>query len=134
MAKKAPYIIEAGLGLLLTGLTVWSYHTHSAFTEIVSLKTYDLFSSFRKVKPNTADIRIVEIDDNSVSNIGRWPWPRAIQAQLIDEIVGAEPKVIGINVLYSDPDQNQGLEELSDLRKNYKALLAVNKPILKRKG
>ena len=108
MSIKAPYYIEVGLGLILTGFVAWSYHSHSPFTETISLKTYDFFSSYRKSKPNTSDIRIVEIDDNSVASIGRWPWPRSIQAQLVDEIVAAGAKVIAINVLYADPDQNQG--------------------------
>ena len=109
MSKKSPLLIEAGLGLVLTGLMAWSYHSRTPFTESISLKTYDTLASFRKVKPNTNDIRIVEIDENSTQNLGRWPWPRALQAQLIDELVAGGAKVIGLNMLYTDADQNQGL-------------------------
>src|SRR5436190_1662058 len=115
MSRKVPHLIEIGLGVLLTGFVVWSANSHGALTEVAGLKIYDYFSSFRKNKPNTNDIRIVEIDDNSVANLGRWPWPRSVQAQLLDEVVSAGAKVIGLNVLYSDPDQNQGFEEISDL-------------------
>src|SRR4051812_48359609 len=102
MTKKAPYIVDITLGVLLTVFVAWGHNTHSFFTETASLKTYDAFfklahdhfSKFRNQTADTSSIQIVEIDDQSISNLGRWPWPRALQAQLLDEVVNAGAKVI----------------------------------------
>jgi CHASE2 domain-containing sensor protein len=98
MSKKAPFLIEVGLGVLITGLVAWSYAGHWTFTDTASLKTYDLFSKFRTPPAKSDAINIVEIDEESVGNLGRWPWPRSLVGQLVDEVVGRGAQVIGLNV------------------------------------
>ncbi len=46
---------------------------------------------------------IVEIDDASITEIGRWPWSRQILARLLDRIAAARPKVIGFDLLFTEP-------------------------------
>ncbi len=48
------------------------------------------------------EIVIVAIDDASIARFGRFPWPRTLTAQALDKIAVAQPKVIGVSVLYSD--------------------------------
>ena len=33
----------------------------------------------------SGDIVLVTIDDKSLKQVGRWPWPRSYQAQLVDK-------------------------------------------------
>src|SRR4051812_44492663 len=110
MSKKVPYLAEVGLGLIITALVAFTYHKGTGFSETLSLKIFDVLSSKRKPHFKTDDIRIVEIDKESADSIGRWPWPRAVQAQLVDEVVAAGAKVIGLNILYAEVDQSQGLD------------------------
>jgi len=49
------------------------------------------------------DIAIVAIDEPSIARYGRFPWPRALAARAIDVIAAAQPKAIGVDVLYTDP-------------------------------
>jgi hypothetical protein len=35
-------------------------------------------------------VAIIAIDDQSIANIGRWPWPRDVHAQLIDQLAGCQ--------------------------------------------
>ncbi|OQX40324.1 MAG: hypothetical protein B0D88_08700, partial [Candidatus Sedimenticola endophacoides] len=37
-------------------------------------------------EPDPGQVAIVEIDDASLQSHGRWPWPRALQARLIERI------------------------------------------------
>lgn len=37
--------------------------------------------------------------------IGRWPWPRQIQATLIAAITSAGPAALGIDLLWPEPGQ-----------------------------
>ena len=52
-----------------------------------------------------SDIVIVAIDDASLQSVGRWPWRRAILAQLLRDIEAQKPATVGIDVLFSEPDR-----------------------------
>ena len=43
-------------------------------------------------------IRVVNIDDASLSKIGQWPWPRTVIAQLIDKLRDAGSAVIAFDI------------------------------------
>jgi len=45
---------------------------------------------------------VVAIDDDSIKNIGRWPWPREIHAQMVDKLKSAGAKVIGSTIFYAE--------------------------------
>ena len=53
----------------------------------------------------TNDIVIIDIDDASINALGRQQlWPRAFDARVIDYIASGNPKAIGIDFLYTEPD------------------------------
>ena len=60
-------------------------------------------------------IAIITIDDDSIANLGRWPWPRAQQAQLLDKINAGSPKAIVNTVLYLEPEQDRTAQATADL-------------------
>ena len=41
--------------------------------------------------------------------IGRWPWPRDVQAKLIDQLSAAKAKVIGNTIFFFEPQKDPGL-------------------------
>src|SRR5215475_10476519 len=49
------------------------------------------------------EVVIVAIDEASVKRFGRFPWPRRLMAQALNKISDARPKAIALNVLYTDP-------------------------------
>ena len=58
---------------------------------------------------STDEIVIVAIDDKSLDAVGRWPWRRALHAELLRRIAADNPRCIGLNLLMSEPDtQNPG--------------------------
>ena len=50
------------------------------------------------------DIVIVAIDEKSLAAIGRWPWRRALHAELLRRIAADSPRCIGLDLLLSEPD------------------------------
>ena len=58
-------------------------------------------------RPDPA-IVIVDIDERSLAlmaeSVGRWPWPRAMHAELVEGISRQQPKAIVFDILFSDPD------------------------------
>lgn len=75
------------------------------------------------------DIVIIAIDQESLNEIGNWPWPRAVHASLLDRLTTAKPKIIIFDVLFTDPDrfnpENDEALRLA-LKKNGRVILPVN--------
>jgi len=78
---------------------------------------YDL--GVRMTSKNPSDkIAVIAIDEQSIANIGRWPWPREVQAKLIDQLSAAKARVIGNTVFFFEPQKDPGLtyvEKMLDL-------------------
>lgn len=55
-------------------------------------------------RPASPDIVLVAIDDRSLSAIGRWPWRRALHAELLDQIMRQHPRAIGMDILLGEAD------------------------------
>jgi serine/threonine-protein kinase len=71
---------------------------------------YDLGVKSANRNPGAASqIAIVAIDDESIRKLGRWPWPRTILAETIEQLTAAKAKVIGLQVLLSEPQTDPGL-------------------------
>ena len=47
----------------------------------------------------------VDIDDDSLSALGQWPWPRYRIAQLIERIAAAHPSAIAMDIVFPEPDR-----------------------------
>src|SRR4051794_36894556 len=52
----------------------------------------------------------IDIDDSSIDAVGKWPWPRAIMAELIDEIDRAGASAISMDIIYSEPSEPRYLK------------------------
>ncbi len=50
------------------------------------------------------DIVIIAIDDASLAAIGRWPWRRALHAQLLQQLSQQPPLAIGMDILFNEED------------------------------
>ena len=48
---------------------------------------------------------VVTIDDESLAVLGQWPWPRQRMAALLQKILAAQPAVVGVDVLFAEPDR-----------------------------
>lgn len=72
----------------------------------------------RAASPQTLDSRIViiDIDENSLSEVGRWPWGRNRMALLVDELFDRQQiALLGFDVVFAEPDDSSGLARLKAL-------------------
>ena len=76
---------------------------------------YDAASTLTDRMPSDR-IAIIAIDDTSIANIGRWPWPRDVHARLIDQLSAAGAKTIAHTALFFEPQTARGLDSLRALR------------------
>lgn len=54
-------------------------------------------------RPPRADVALVAIDDDSLLQVGRWPWRREVTAALVERLQAAGPRAIGIDLLFAEP-------------------------------
>lgn len=105
-------------------------------TESWEHKLYDLRVRSLPVPPPSEDIRLVAIDAPSIEAVGRWPWSRSVMAELLGRIAAGKPRALGCAVIFSEPDDNQGLVALRELREEYDFILegeqAAIEPLLRR--
>ena len=69
-------------------------------------------------------IAIVNIDKKSLKILGSWPWPRHLIADMISILKNNGAKIIGLDLLFSEKEQNQGLLEVKNL---YQTILSRDK-------
>lgn len=72
----------------------------------------------RAFMPRTPDARIaiVDVDEKSLAELGRWPWGRDRMAALADELFARQrAAVVGFDVLFAEPDASSGLPVLERL-------------------
>lgn len=69
---------------------------------------YVLFDVGQKLfaKQAPSDVIIVAVDEYSLSQLGRWPWSRQQHAKLIERLHADGAKVIGLDVVLSEPELN----------------------------
>lgn len=48
---------------------------------------------------------IVDIDEESLQQIGQWPWPRTVFADLIDKLGEMGAVVVAFDVIFAEPDR-----------------------------
>ncbi len=74
------------------------------------------FDWYQQLHPQTynpeSPVRIVDIDEVSLSKIGQWPWPRTTMRDLLLDLTSKGAAVIGFDVLFAEPDRTS-LEEIA---------------------
>jgi len=72
----------------------------------------------RATMPRTLDERIVivDIDEKSLAEVGRFPWGRDKLAQLVDELFDRQKVgLLGFDIVFAEPDESSGLKRLRQL-------------------
>ncbi len=73
--------------------------------EEVRLRAFDLFQVLRPREQTARPVVIVDIDEASLKEIGQWPWPRTVVADLVNRLNALGAVVIGFDVVFPEPDR-----------------------------
>jgi adenylate cyclase len=97
--------------------------------ETLRLQTFDLFQQLQPqaVAPPPA-VSIVDIDEQSLAELGQWPWPRTQLARMTVNLVEAGAVVIGFDMLLAEPDRLSPAlfaASTSDLAPDVRAVLSA---------
>jgi serine/threonine-protein kinase len=116
--RKNPAILT-GIAVTLIFLGVGLFRMD--FLDTLELKLYDVMMGLRGDPVSPSEIIIVDIDDDSIEKLGRWPWPRYLLADGIRKINTGAPRVIGLNLILSEQEESSGLKAIRELEEIFKS-------------
>jgi adenylate cyclase len=73
--------------------------------EEIRLRTFDFYQSLRPRETVSRPVVIVDIDEASLKDIGQWPWPRTILADLVTRLADLGVVAIGFDIIFAEPDR-----------------------------
>ncbi len=110
--------VPIGLGLLLMGVFLLHASQFVNFRLVEQLEAISYDARLRLFMPNTRDARIVivDIDEKSLGEEGRWPWGRDRLALLLDKLFDRHHvAAVGFDVVFAERDESSGLKVLERL-------------------
>jgi eukaryotic-like serine/threonine-protein kinase len=123
MKKAAFWSKDWFFGLLIV-IAIFAIHRTTGFFEALETKAYD-WGVLSTSRVPSDKIAIIAIDDPSLSNIGRWPWPRDIQGTIFEKLGEGKAKVIGSTIIVSEPQRDPGTAYITDLLELFKKAAAI---------
>lgn len=111
--KQALWKSDWFFGLLISIVFIALANTN--FMLSVERDAYD-FGVQSSNRIPTDKIAIIAIDDESIANIGRWPWSRDVHANMHDILTQGGAKVIGQTVFFLEPQLDPGLKYIRQLK------------------
>lgn len=84
-------------------------------TELIDQKTLDLRFRFRGPNLGKEKVAVLAIDDESLNQVGRWPWSREKLATLIDHTMSNGAKTMGFDMVFSEPQIDKTIEVLTQI-------------------
>ncbi len=116
------------VGLLITLAFIFA-SLFFDFIQSMERSAYDLGVQSSDRAPSDK-IAIIAIDDESIANIGRWPWPRDVQAQMYSILQQGGARVIGQTVFFLEPQIDPGLEFIRELRGAFEQSTLATIPLM----
>ncbi|MBA4396529.1 MAG: adenylate/guanylate cyclase domain-containing protein [Syntrophus sp. (in: bacteria)] len=113
--KKWGAISPLKITLFIIFLALFLFFADVAFLRFMELKALDLRMVSRGKLASGGETVIVAVDEKSLSELGRWPWPRTVMARLLDQLKAHGAKVVGFDVIFSEPDENAGIKTIAEL-------------------
>jgi len=94
------------VGLLILGLFMFVRYEDPGPLQTVRAKVFDFY---QQIKPRplleNSPVVIIDLDDASLEEVGQWPWPRNVVAQLVANLFNMGVGVVGFDVYFAEPDR-----------------------------
>jgi len=95
---RAPALVVLALLVVMRALD-------PGVVQSLRLRGFDFLEQLAPRKYQPLPVEIVAIDDKSLAQYGQWPWSRARVAQLVDKIAAGKPGVLGVDIIFAEPDR-----------------------------
>ncbi|NEP13147.1 MAG: CHASE2 domain-containing protein [Symploca sp. SIO2C1] len=122
-------------GVLITassvaGLVIMT--SSAGLFQLLEWASFDQFFRLRPIEPVDPHLLIVTIDESDIQQVGTWPIPDAVLAQLIEKLKEQQPRAIGLDI-YRDLPVEPGHQKLVQVFESTPNLIGVEKAVGKNK-
>ena len=101
------------LSVLLVDTSGWYKYP---FLKQLENWTYDARLNFTRLDTIDDRVVIVDIDENSLAVVGRWPWGRDKLATIVDNLFNKyQARVVGFDIVFAEKDDSSGLDRFEEL-------------------
>ena len=97
-------LIAAACTLVIAVADFWPGVT---MLDKMELRTVDWRFRYRGQLPHDPDIILVVVDEASITNIGRWPWPRRRFAELTGQLKAAGARAIVYDIFFVERESGR---------------------------
>lgn len=73
--------------------------------ESLRLRYFDLLQSVQPPSASVDQVVIVDIDEQSLAELGQWPWPRTRVAEMVTALLDSGAAAVGFDMLFAEPDR-----------------------------
>ncbi|MES1180217.1 MAG: CHASE2 domain-containing protein, partial [Hyphomicrobium sp.] len=98
--------IRATYWLLIAGVLAASVLLREKDPDFIARLRLLGFDLLQQTKPRTVNpdypVRIIDIDEPSITAFGSWPWRRDVLANLIDQLFAAGVRVVAFDMVFPD--------------------------------
>jgi adenylate cyclase len=101
--RLAPFALCVTVSLLFAAL----YRQDPQALRLLELRALDARQQIRGPLPVGPEVAIVAIDERSLTELGRWPWPRSRTAELIREISRRGAAAIALDIVFAEPQPQE---------------------------
>ena len=102
MARRIPILLISGAAV---ALAVGLRFLDPLPVAQLRLTVFDMFQRLQPREYVPVPVRVVEIDDESLTRVGQWPWPRTRIAALVERLSGLGAATIAFAVVFAEPDR-----------------------------
>ncbi|MDY7225160.1 CHASE2 domain-containing protein [Hyalangium rubrum] len=132
-------VLALGLASLFCALHAWVERSPSVGLQVgsgsgdnVILRSLHIFEGratdlqfrIRGVRPPHPDVVVVAVDEKSVQDFGRWPWPRQHVARALDQLREAGVGAVGLDMTFTDEVRDERADAFADALETLDSALA----------
>ncbi|WP_395831199.1 CHASE2 domain-containing protein [Elstera sp.] len=88
----------------LIGLLVLRYNDPQP-VQILRLKAFDAYQTLKPREASDTLVTVIDLDEDSLAEIGQWPWSRAVVASMVEKLTAAGAIAIGFDIVFAEPDR-----------------------------
>ena len=105
---RSVFSFERSLGFALLTAILVIYYANPRPVEFLRLKTFDSYQQFKPrviPPPLGKPVTIIDLDEESLNEVGQWPWPRTIIAKLVLNLNQMGAALVAFDIVFAEPDR-----------------------------
>ena len=105
---RSAFSFERLLSVALLSGFMFLYYVDPYPVQFLRLKTFDFYQQQKPREippPQGKPVTIIDLDEESLAEIGQWPWPRTIVAKLIQNLMQMGAALVAFDIVFAEPDR-----------------------------